>query len=161
MDGDLWKRAGTPPLLRTTTSSGASTEAGMPVLRSLGVHYVAVSLPQSWYATSRALTPVTAPGMYLAVASFPFPRDPRLNGCESAGTLAKMQPAGALVYVIDGSESMFSSRPKPFGSLTSHATSVSVRAIKSVTAPPVAPSRSTSHSVARRPQRLAQRRYEW
>jgi hypothetical protein len=55
--------------------------------------------------------------MDLAVASFPFPALNRANGCEPAGTLAKMQPTGALVYVFDYGQldqgNKFAPRPKP------------------------------------------------
>jgi hypothetical protein len=37
----------------------------------------------------------------MAVASFPFPTDTRPNGCRPAGTLARKQPSGAVIFVID------------------------------------------------------------
>ena len=62
---------------------------------------VSLQRPRAWHATARPLTPVVYPAQVLAVASFPFPRDPRPNGCSPEGTLARMQPDGALLYVIE------------------------------------------------------------
>jgi len=42
-----------------------------------------------------------SPYQLLAVASFAFPEDPRPNGCRPAGTLAKKQPSGAVIFVIE------------------------------------------------------------
>jgi hypothetical protein len=106
--------AGTSAVIAVVAASAALAASPAPSgWKTFRANGVSVSLPQRWYATSRALTLVTGPGMDLAIASFPFPRVPRPNGCEPAGTLAKMQPAGALVYLIDyGSESHFAPRPK-------------------------------------------------
>jgi len=60
-----------------------------------------VRYPPSWHATTRPLTSVTSPSELVAVASFAFPKRIVSDGCQPTGTLAKMQPAGALIYAIE------------------------------------------------------------
>jgi hypothetical protein len=58
----------------------------------------------------------------MAVASYPFPRDPRPNGCRPQGTLAAVQPAGAVIFLIEYERFApsrfrpgdFPPRPRPF-----------------------------------------------
>lgn len=82
--------------LLAATAATASHSSQWLVFRTNGVR---VSYPPGWHVTTRALTPVTGPGQLLAVASYPFPADPRPDGCSPAGTLAKMPPTGALIFV--------------------------------------------------------------
>src|SRR5712691_11697903 len=82
-------------------------------------HGISVRYPPGWHATARPLPPVTYLPQVLAVASFPFPREAQTVGssCGPAGTLAKMPPIGALIFVIGyggGRASDFPPRPKRF-----------------------------------------------
>jgi hypothetical protein len=79
-----------------TSRAPASSPSSWPTFRT---DRVSVRYPGSWFATVRPLTPVTGPGQLLAIASYPFPKEPRPNGCEPAGTLAKMPSDGALIFV--------------------------------------------------------------
>lgn len=60
---------------------------------------IAVRYPRSWHATLRPLTPVTAPGQLLAVASYRLPTTDRgADGCEPKQALDEMPSDGALIY---------------------------------------------------------------
>ena len=95
----------------TLTAAGSSSWV---TFRTDGVR---IRHPSNWNATARPLTPVTSPEQVLAVASFAFPEDPRPNGCRPAGTLAKKQPSGAVIFVIEygaDNPSAFPQRPTHF-----------------------------------------------
>lgn len=84
--------------LAVTLALTAAGGSGWHTFRNLGI---SVRFPAGWHATARQLTPVDYPIQVLAVASYPFPRDPRPNGCLPAGTLAEMPPRGALIVGIE------------------------------------------------------------
>ena len=93
------------------------TAASPPTWATFRKDAISVRYPPGWHATARRLTPVSYPWQVLAVASYPFPKDARPNGCRPAGTLAKRQPSGALIFVIEygtGSASAFPPRPPRF-----------------------------------------------
>lgn len=81
-----------PAAPRPATSSGWIT---------FSTDGVRIQHPIGWYATARPLTPVASPRQLMAVASFAFPADTRPNGCRPAGTLARKQPSGTVIFVID------------------------------------------------------------
>jgi hypothetical protein len=89
--------------------------AGWNTFRANGA---AIKYPDHWHATSRALTPVTSPSQLVAVTSFSIPPNPAADGCRPTGVLARMQPRGAFVYVIeyagDIRKSDFPPRPRRF-----------------------------------------------
>lgn len=80
---------------------------------------ITVRYPTGWFATARALTPVTAPPQILAVASYPLPRDSSgADGCEPKAALDRMPPTGAFMfgweYGRDIYKRAFPPRPKHF-----------------------------------------------
>ena len=79
----------------------ALAAAGPPTWLIFRAHGISVRHPPGWHATARPLTPVGAPRQVMAIASYPFPRDPRPNGCSPTGTLAEMPPGGALIFAIE------------------------------------------------------------
>jgi hypothetical protein len=60
---------------------------------------VSVRIPQGWHATRARLTPVTWPVQFLAVASYPLPRDDRgADGCEPKAAVDRLPSAGAFIF---------------------------------------------------------------
>jgi hypothetical protein len=60
---------------------------------------VSVYVPPGWAATSAALTPVTWPVQFLAVASYPLPHgDQGADGCEPKAAVDRLPPGGAFVF---------------------------------------------------------------
>jgi len=95
----------------------ALTAAGPPTWATFRKDAVSIRYPPGWHATGRRLTPVSYPWQLFAVASYPFPTDARPNGCRPAGTLARRQPVGAVIFVIEygtGSTRVFPPRPSRF-----------------------------------------------
>ncbi|HET9462001.1 MAG TPA: hypothetical protein VFO56_08705 [Gaiellaceae bacterium] len=92
----------------------ALTAASPPTWATFRTDEVSIRYPPGWHATARQLTPVNYPWQRFAVASYPFPANARPNGCKPAGTLAKRQPSGAVIFVIEygaGSARVFPPRP--------------------------------------------------
>jgi hypothetical protein len=77
-----------------------------------------VRYPPGWFATTRPLTPVTAPGQVLALASYPLPHDARgADGCEPKAALDRLPPDGAFLFGWDvgsGPLAGFPPRPRRF-----------------------------------------------
>ena len=100
-------------LIRRTSALGAATAlaalavsvalaapaSSSPGWRALRTDRASIHYPPSWFATTRPLTPVTGPRQLFAIASYAFPKHPNPDGCEPAGTLAKMPSTGALILV--------------------------------------------------------------
>ncbi|HEY4347213.1 MAG TPA: hypothetical protein VGM80_06445 [Gaiellaceae bacterium] len=75
---------------------GAGAPPGGKTFRANGI---AVRYPEGWFASARALTPVTSPEQILAVASYPLPlSDSGADGCEPAAALARMPATGAFIF---------------------------------------------------------------
>jgi hypothetical protein len=74
---------------------------------------IEVRYPPAWFATTRQLTPVDDPPQVLAIASYRFPSDTSPNGCNPAGTLAKMPASGALIFVIEYASASVRARDFP------------------------------------------------
>lgn len=84
---------------------------------------VRVRVPDGWSATTRPLTPVTAPAELFAVASYRLPRRPIADGCRPSGALARLQPDGAFVYAIEvGSGVLHGFPPRPRRFAATHVT---------------------------------------
>lgn len=87
---------------------------GSPGGHALRAGDVRVRVPDGWSATTRPLTPVTAPAELFVVASYPLPRRLIANGCRPSGALARLQPDGAFVYAIEvGSGRLPGFPPRP------------------------------------------------
>ena len=99
-------------LCLAATLAPSATSGGSRTLRT---DSVTVRYPAAWHATTRPLSLVTSPGELLAVASFPFPAEPKPDGCAPAGTLAAMPPSGALIVVLYYGKNLDNARfpPRP------------------------------------------------
>ena len=74
----------------------ACSSAGWRVFRT---DELTVRYPKTWFATKRALTPVTNPRQVLAVASYPLPRgNGGADGCAPKAALDRLPPNGAFVF---------------------------------------------------------------
>jgi len=62
---------------------------------------VRIQHPADWYATADPPTPVTYPKQVLVATSFPLPKNAVANGCRPTGLLARKQPDGAVIFVIE------------------------------------------------------------